>query len=182
MKKKNVVIIIALLVLTVGLCACNNTGDLDTFVEYMNDSAQKANSVNSVIQMYDGDTLVYKYERTIEISGNSAVIEISESKLNSSFKLDTLTTYEQEQNIDRNTLIPVSLAKSSLTNYAADKNGFTSDISAENFASVLKLGSYKITGSATLSCSFSSKTLTEIDCGFKTEGGKTVSIHYIYSY
>lgn len=182
MKKKNIAIIVVLLILAIGLCACDKAGDLDTFVGYMNNSAQKANSVNSVIEMFDGETLVYKYERTIEINGNAAVIEISESKLNSSFKLDTLTTYEQKDNIDRNTLIPVSLAKSSLTNYAADKNGFTSEVSAENFASVLKLGAYQIEGNATLACAFSSKNLTEIVCGFTTVSGKTVNVRYIYSY
>lgn len=183
MKKTRIMLVLVLTVLAVALCACSSEQQVEKYVGYMNDSALSVNVVTSDIKVKDGETLVYAYTRKMTISGSSATVETSESKLNSSFELATVTDVEQMQNVDRKTLVPVSIAVSSITDIKTSKNGFDCVIPAQNFASVLKLGYYdKIDGNAALSCGFNGKKLAYVRCAYVTESGKNVSVEYNFSY
>lgn len=180
-KQRIIVLIVALLVATCALCACENR-DVKGFISDIKSSMNDVTTVKAHIIMHDNDVLVYEYQKTMEISGSSANIEITEKTLNSNFKLATSTSTSSIDDVDRTTLLPVALSEWSVDNATIEKNSFSCVISATNFASVLKVGSYKIREDATLSCDFSDKKLTGISCDFITADGKAVSVTYDFAY
>lgn len=182
-KQRIIVLIVALLVAACALCACDNGNrDVKGFISDMKSSMNDVTTVKAHVIMHDNDVLVYEYQKTMEINGSSANIEITEKTLNSNFKLATNTSTSSIDDVDRTTLLPVALSEWSADNATIEKNSFSCVISVNNFASVLKVGSYKIREDATLSCDFSDKKLTKISCDFITEDGKTVSITYDFAY
>lgn len=182
-KQRIIVLIVALLVATCALCACGNgKKDVKGFISDMKSSMDSVTVVGAHISMHDGNVLVYEYQKTMEISGSSANVEITEKALDSNFNLATSTSTSTIDDVDRTTLLPVALSEWSVENVSIEKNAFSCKIPTENFASVLKVGSYKIKEAATLSCDFSDKKLTKISCDFVTDDGKTVSVVYDFAY
>lgn len=184
MKKNRFIIISVLLIVTsVALCACNADKTVKKFVGYMNSSVNEVKSVKSEIEVKDGDTFLYGYTRNMTIQGTEADVETTETKLNSSFELSSSTDVAHVNDVDRKTLIPVSISLSGITAVTTVKTGFSCEITPDNFASVLKLGYYgSIDGNAKLDCVFSGKKLTSVRCGYTTTSGKNVSVLYTYSY
>lgn len=174
---------LVLVVALVALCACNE--DEREFVDYVSDmksSSQSAKVVTANIAMYDGGTLVYEYQRNMQIDGTNATVEITEKKLSANFKLDTSTSVEQMQDLDKTALLPVALSEWSVSDVSVKEDEFTCSITPQSFASVLKLGSYQISENATLKCEFSGENIKKISCNFKTTDGKDVSVVYGYEY
>lgn len=185
MKKKYAFILtFVLLVLVLALCACDKTTpkDFATYSDNMKTSMDSVSSVNASITMQDKGTTVYRYQRNMTINGSNADISVSESKLNASFKLVTTTSTEQKSGVDRTQLLPIALSEYSANNLNLGSDGFTCTISAEDFASVLKLGAYSISGEASLACDFSGDKLSKINCNFTTTDGKTVQVVYEFNY
>lgn len=183
MKKKYIFLTIStLLVLAICLCACNQAKDFATYSDNMNKSMNDVKTLVSTLSVFDGDTLVYEYQRNVTIDGSNATLEITEKKLNANFRLESNTTTEQKSGVDKSTLLPLSLSESSAQNFNANANGFSCEIPEGDFASVFKLGSYDIDGNAALDCAFSDDKLTNINCGFKLKDGKTVKLAYVYNY
>ncbi len=185
MKKQRLIILVisVLLIATIALCACNeDEREFSDYVSDMKSSSQSAKTVTTHIAMYDGDVLVYEYQRNMQIDGTNATVETTEKKLSASFKLDTTTSVDQKQDVDKTALLPVALSEWSVTNVSLDGDSFTCSVTAENFASVMKLGSYQISEDATLKCEFSGEKIKNISCNFKTSDGKSVSVVYGYEY
>lgn len=184
MKNQRVIIlIVVLLIATCALCACNKESrDIKDFISDMKSSTNNVKIINAHISMKDGDVLVYDYQRKMEIDGSTANVETTEQALNSSFQLATNTSSSTMDSVDRSTLLPVSLSEWSVENVSIEKGKFSCDIPVANFASVLKVGSYKIRENATLCCEFDDKNLTKISCNFITDDGKTVAVVYDFAY
>ncbi len=183
MKKQHIIILILVLLITIcALCACNSNRDIKEFISDMKNSTNNVKIVNAHISMNDGNVLVYDYQRKIEIDGSTANVETTEQALNSGFQLATSTSTSTINDVDKTTLLPVSLSEWSVENVILENDKFSCVIPANNFASVLKVGSYKITENATLSCEFSGKNLKKISCNFTTDDGKTVAVVYDFAY
>ena len=183
MKKKYIFLTIStLLALAICLCACNQAKDFAAYSDNMNKSMNDVKTLVSTLSVFDGDTLVYEYQRNVTIDGSNATLEITEKKLNANFRLESNTTTEQKSGVEKSTLLPLSLSESSAQNFNANANGFSCEIPEGDFASVFKLGSYDIDGNAALDCAFSGDKLTNINCGFKLKDGKTVKLAYVYNY
>lgn len=89
-KQRIIVLIVALLVATCALCACGNgKKDVKGFISDMKSSMDSVTVVGAHISMHDGNVLVYEYQKTMEISGSSANVEITEKALDSNFNLAT---------------------------------------------------------------------------------------------
>lgn len=185
MKKQRVIILIAiLLIVACALCACDNKEDRDLngFIGDMKSSMASVKSISANISMHDSNVLVYEYQRNMQINGSTASVESTEKTLSSSFKLDTNTSTSTINDIDTSTLLPIALSEWSVENVVVESDKFSCTIPVENFASVLKVGSYKISESATLSCTFEGEHLTNITCNFITDDGKTVAVTYDFAY
>lgn len=182
-KQRLIILVLVLIVAAVALCACNeDEREFSDFVSDMKSSSQSAKTVTANIAMYDGGTLVYEYQRNMQIDGTNATIETTEKKLNSSFKLDTTTSVDEKQDVDKTALLPLALSEWSVTDVSIDEDGFTCSVTPQSFASVFKLGSYQIGENATLKCEFSGEKIKKISCSFKTTDGKDVSVVYGYEY
>lgn len=183
MKKKHVFIVISMLIaMVVAMCACNQAKDFAGYSESMNNSMGSVKNLTSVLSVYDGEVLVYEYQRNMMIDGDNATIETTEKKLNTNFKLDSSTSTENKSNVDKSKLLPLSLTESSAQNLKLRSDGFSCEIPEEDLASVLKLGSYEIAQTASLDCVFSGDKLSSINCAFKLTDGKDVKLTYTYNY
>lgn len=184
MKKTKIVLLASIvLVLMLALCACDFViKDFAKYSDAMNKSMDSVTQVNSHITMKDQDVLVYEYQRNMSINGSNADISTSEKTLNSSFQLAEKTNTEQKSGVDRKQLLPISLSEYSANNLKMESNKFSCTISAEDFASVMKLGAYEISGNASLVCEFEKKVLTKITCEFTTTDGKNVQVVHEFNY
>ena len=116
------------------------------------------------------------------IDGNNATITTVEKTLNSSFQLAETSNTEQKSGVDRAQLLPISLSQYSAKDLKMESDKLSCTVSAEDFASVMKLGSYEMGGNANITCEFEKKTLTKITCEFDTKDGKHVQIVHEFNY
>lgn len=182
-KTKFVLLTSVILVLVFVLCACDFViKDFAKYSEAMTKSMDSVTSVSSHITMQDQGVLVYEYQRNMAIDGNNATITTVEKTLNSSFQLAETSNTEQKSGVDRAQLLPISLSQYSAKDLKMESDKLSCTVSAEDFASVMKLGSYEIGGNANITCEFEKKTLTKITCEFDTKDGKHVQIVHEFNY
>jgi len=182
-KTKFILLTSVILVLVFALCACDFViKDFAKYSDAMTKSMDSVTAVNSHITMQDQGVLVYEYQRNMAIDGTNANITTVEKTLNSSFQLAETTNTEQKSGVDRKQLLPISLSEYSANNLKMESDKFSCTVSKEDFASVMKLGAYEISGDASLVCEFEKKTLTKITCEFNTTDGKQVQIVHEFNY
>lgn len=163
------------------LSSCNK---LNKYAKMINKSVDKVASVELDIKMSDQSQLVYEYKSKTTITDNKAHVEIATSSLNSSFELETKTSAEDVENVNRQEIFTIELDNKYLVSYKKEKNTVTCEVSKENMANVLKNWdtNLDIANHATLVLTFEDKKLMTVTCTYQTSTIKDVEISAKYTY
>ncbi len=178
--KRISLIVIAVLTLTVVLgimmgCKANEQ-------EMLNESKNALKSASFDVSVYDGAEKVYGYKKTVTLQENKAEIATEESKLNSSFVLESNTTYDSAESPDMAKLISINLSDELIQSKDTSGNDVTLKVAKENLSKVIGLNDYQPIEDVTVVISFESNKIRSLNTEFVLESGRKAVITYTYSY
>jgi len=187
--KRNRIIVIAIIILialvTVMLTSCKDKEErnLDTLKSALSLSAEQATTLTGIIEVKDGDTVVYRYTNKAEFSQDKTVLTISEAKLNSSFQLEERSTYDTINNPDRSGFVPLNVEEKSIASYKYEGDNLSMVISNGTLSSLLGTSELSVSEEdATVKITFEGERISDITCNYTTAKGRKVTIVYNYKY
>lgn len=178
--KNACVIILLILTLTFlvtvfGACKVNERDMLEN-------SMQDVKGATFDVSVYDGGVKVYGYKKSVTMQDSKAEIATEESKLNSSFVLESNTTYDSVDNPDLSKLIAIDLSEELIESKEYKGDILTLKVKKENAHKVLGLSDYEFIEDITVKCVLDSKRLESVTSEFKAQSGRTLIVTYTYSY
>lgn len=172
-----IVLILSLTFLVILFGACKESDQ-----EMIDNSIQEVKGASLDLSVYDVGVKVYGYKKTVTMQETKAEIATEESKLNSSFVLESNTTYSSVENPDLSKLISIDLSDELIESKERDKDTLTLKVKKENAPRVLGISNYEFEGDITIKCQFNSKRLESVTSEFTAKSGRTLIITYTYSY
>lgn len=175
------VLIFAAMFIFVGCGKDNNS--IDKHNENIMDSMEAVKVVNSSIQVFDTEVLVYEVKTvTTVLEDNSAEVVKTTSALGTNFALETKETTETVESVNRNEFFKLNLKEEFLENIEYTDGNLSCEVKAENFQNVFNTEELEISGNAKLVFTYSDKKLSEVKVTFDTASNKNVVATVTFSY
>lgn len=172
-----IVLILTLTFLVVVFGACK-----DSEQDILNNSMNDVKGASFDISVFDNGVKVYGYKKSVTMQDSKAEIATEESKLNSSFVLESNTTYDSVDDPDLSKLIVLNLSDELIDSKERKSDVLTLNVKKENAPKVLGIYDYSFAEDIVVKCVFNSKRLESVTSEFTADSGRTLIVTYTYSY
>ncbi len=182
MKKRTLIftLICAVVAFSLTLCACSDEKKFEKQLGYVENAVSEAKSIATETVITDGTTVVYKRTDDIAIDGEDVSVNVTESKLSSSFVLEDSTSVKTMKKSDLKN--PVNITKENVSYYNLTDKGFTCAVSRDKVVEVFGAEGLTTGGDTIITCEFDGKKLTTVTCEYGTESGKRVTTVFTFGY
>ena len=186
MKKLIALSICALGALALGLTACGEDNGPDEITEYVGGMKTSANAVVTVdtkVELIDGETTVYTLDRHMTINANThnATVTDKKTQLSNNFDFVTTTSTSSAQNITGESLKGLTLSKKLVKSYQIKDGDLTCTVAKEKISQVLS-STVNASSDMTLTIDFEDGNLTKAEYSYTNTSSRTVSVTVTYGY
>lgn len=163
-------------------CAPQNDA-LENGKQWIKSSQKTAQTVEWNLEMKDGDTVVYACAKTITFTEeNSATVKTTESKLNSSFALETEENTDIVENATKESMFTLSLAKNAVQSYEYADHCLSVVVAKDKVGDVFGWENAEVKDAVEIVFVFDNQKLVSVSATFQTASGKNAVYNATYAY
>lgn len=185
MKKFIILSICALGALACGLTACGDDGpdELTKYVGGMRTSADAAVSVETKVELVDGENTVYTFIRnmSIDTASHSATVTDTKTTLSNNFEFVTTTSTSSAQDVTGKTLIGLNLSNKLVADYSIKDGDLVCKVSKNNISKVLA-STVSASSDMELVIDFEDGNLVKAEYSYINTSSRTVNVTVTYGY